>query len=297
MMDSRFNELQQMALDAITLASELPAAQILTTKEKSVTDITATSKVSVWRLILFIIVYLIFQHEKDTKENMKKFRTQNRENLRAQILNFHDGLPLNWVWDDETLEAGHFEYDLTGVDDAEERKVIDRCAIRKNTTGRLVIKIATDNAGSLEAVAPDVEARVDDYIDTILPPGTQYTLVNKNGDSLKFDLTAYVDPQVIDLATGKLLNTDQDVRPVVDAVNSYLGKLEFNGAFVSNFFIAECINPSSGVRLVTRNSIQWKYDAFPFAEINEIQIAESGYFKFLPGDLTINYLPYAVVDL
>lgn len=292
-MDSRFNEIQQIALDAVATAAELPAAEILTTKEKNVTTITNSSIVGRWRLMLWIFCYMIFQHEKDMMANMKKFRPQNRENLIYEIKNFHDGLPFNWVWDDAEHTAGRYQYDLTGVNDADARKVIKQCAIRKGNDGRLVIKITGDGA----PIANDAETRAQSYIDMILPPGTVWQLVNKEGDSLKFDLTAYVDPQIIDLTTGKLLNTDQNVKPVEVAVNSYLKNLEFNGAFVRAFFIDKCIDPTSGVKLVAANSIQWKYDAYPYTEIGNFQVPDAGWFKYLPADLTINYMPYEVVDL
>jgi len=289
-MDSRFLEIQQNILDATAAATELPAASILTTQEKAITNVDSWSKVGIWRLLCWIFSYVIWQHEKDVNTNLKNFRPQNRENLKAQIMNFHDGLALTW-----NDAAGAFIYDLTGVDDAEARMVIDRCAIRENNDGRLVIKIATDNSGELEPVAPDVEIRVRSYIDKIKVPGVLYTLINKTADSLKANLTAYVDPQLIDLTTGKLLNTTEDIKPVEVAAQDYLSKLQFNGAFVTNFFLAECI-AADGIFDVNINSLEWKFDAFPYSDVGNFKIAEAGHFKLAAADLTINYLPYAVVD-
>ena len=287
-MDTRFNQIQEEILAAKATASELNALEILTTSEQNLTSATSTSKVSIWRLWVWIISYVLWSHEKIVSQNALNSRPQNLPNFRAAILDYRDGLSL--VWKD-----GAFTYDLTGVSDAEERKIIDRCAVLESNDGELVVKIAKDNAGNLQPVTIAEQNRISEYLRQIKVPGVKIRLINENADLLKANLTVYVDPLVIDLDTGKLLNVTGDVYPVINAINNYLANLEFNGAFVKNFFIST-INSAEGVSLCTVELLQWKFAAFPYTDINEFKVPDSGYFKFDVGQLNINYEPYVLVN-
>lgn len=287
-MDTRFNQIQEEILAAKATASELNALEVLTTSEQTLTSATSTSKVSIWRLWVWIISYVLWSHEKLVAQNALNSRPQNLPNFRAAILDYRDGLSLVW-------KNGAFTYDLTGVSDAEERKIIDRCAVLESNDGELVVKIAKDNAGNLQPVTIAEQGRISEYLRQIKVPGVKIRLINENADLLKANLTVYVDPLVIDLDTGKLLNVTGDVYPVIDAIDNYLANLEFNGAFVKNFFISN-INLAEGVSLCTVESLQWKSAAYPYTDIIEFKVPNSGYFKFEMGQLNIKYEPYVLVN-
>ncbi len=246
------------------------------------------SLVSLENIIFEIISFCIWTHEQIVERNAQNSRPQNLPNFRAAVLNFHDGLEL--VWKD-----GAFSYDLTGVTDAEERKIIDRCAVLESDDGELVVKIATDNAGSLEPVTEPQKTRVLSYLRQIKVPGVKIRLINETADLLKVNLTVYVDPMIIDMGTGQLLNTSEEVYPVKDAIDNYLANLEFNGAFVKDYFRAE-ISKAEGVKLPVVDLLQWKYASLPFIDVGEWQTSNAGYFKILPENLTINYLPNVLVN-
>lgn len=283
-----FSEIQQSILDAKASASELNTLQVLTNSEQTINSASSTSKVAIWRLWVWIFSFAIWVHEQIVTKNAINSRPQNLPNFRQSILNFRDGL--NLVWKD-----GAFEYDLTVVADAEERLIIDRCAVLESNDGELVVKVATDNNGLLEPITEPQKTRLLDYIRQIKVPGVRIRLINEAADKLKIDLTVYVDPLIIDLVDGKLLNTSETVYPVKDAINEYLANLEFNGAFVNDFF-RSTIKSAEGIKLSVINSIQWKYASFPFVSFNEFKVPESGYFKIEETDLTINYLPYVLVN-
>jgi hypothetical protein len=287
-MDTRFNEIQSEVLAAKSTAAELNALEVLTTSEQNILTVNATSKVSIWRLFVWIFSFVLWSHEKIVLQNALNSRPQNLPNFKAAVLNYHDGLELVW-------KNGSFQYELTGVIDAEDRKIIDRCAVLESNDGELVVKIAKDNAGNLEPVLPAEELRIKNYLRQIKVPGVQIRLINKVADLLKGDFTIYVDPQIIDLTTGKLLNVTGDIYPVKDAIDDYLANLEFNGAFVKDFFRSR-IKESEGIKLCTINLLQSKFGAFPYTDINEFKLAESGYFKFEDGQLNINYQPYVLVN-
>lgn len=242
------------------------------------------SKVSLENILFDIFSFGLFVHQQIVESNAQNSRPQNLPNFRNSILDFHDGLDL--VWKD-----GAFSYNLTGVEDAEERKIIKRCAVLESNDGELVVKIS----GADGPVTEDQKNRIIAYIRQIKVPGVSIRLVNQIADTLRTEITAYVDADIIDLSNGKLLSVAGDIYPVKDAVQSYLSKLEFNGAFVKNYFINE-LQGAKGIPLVEINSLEWKYAAFPFIDAGAFRIAEAGHFEISEANLTINYLPYAVVN-
>ncbi|MGV9003948.1 hypothetical protein [Flavobacterium sp.] len=233
-------------------------------------------------------VDMIFNHEQIVSANAANSRPQNLPNFIATVYNFHDGLPL--VWKD-----GQFMYDLTNVVDADDRKIIDRVAVLESEDGELVVKVAHDTPGVLEPLAIDEAERLLFYLNQMKVPGVRIRLINQEADLLKASLNIYVDPLQIDLATGQQLNTSDTIYPVKAAINDYLSRLEFNGAFVINFF-ERAIEAKDGVELCEVLSIEHKYAAFPFTAFNTFKVPQAGYFKIEDANLTINYLPYVLVN-
>jgi hypothetical protein len=246
------------------------------------------SVASIESILFDTIAFAISFHEKIVEANANNSRPQNQANFRESILDYHDGLDL--VWKD-----GRFKYDLTDVVDAEARKIVDRCAVLESDDGELVVKIATDNAGALEPVTLVQQGRIETYIKKIKVPGIRIRLVNDVADLIKVNLTVYVNPLVIDLTTGQLLSSTEAVYPVKDAINLYLANLEFDGAFVKDFFRTTLKN-ADGIELVVINLCQSKFAGFAFSDIGEWKVPEAGYFKINDADLTINYLPYALAN-
>ena len=234
------------------------------------------------------LVNALFEHEQIVSSNAANSRPQNLTNFIQTILNFHDGLPLVWL-------DGQFQYDLTGVTNPDDLKVVSRCAVLESEDGELVVKVAHNNAGVLEPLTSGQATRLDFYLKQMKVPGVKIRLINTDGDLIKTNLSVYVDPLLIDLTTGKQLNTSSDVYPVKDAIKEYLSALEFNGAFVQNFF-ESTIRKKDGINLVTVDLLQWKYAGFDFVDFINFKVPQAGYFKIEDADLTINYLPYVLVN-
>ncbi len=246
------------------------------------------SVVSLENIIFSIIAFALFFHESIVSKNAANSRPQNLPNFIESILDFRDGLDLKW-------KDGQFQYDYAGVSDAADRKIIARCAVLESVDGELVIKVARMVAGALEPLTPEQLVRLDFYIKQKKVPGVQIRLINEAADLIKTRLNVYVDPLMIDLDNGRQLNTTEVIYPVKDAINDYLGKLEFNGAFVTNFF-TRAIEDKEGINLVEVELMQWSFDAIPFEDFTRSKIAESGYFKINNVDLELNYLPYVLVN-
>ncbi|SNA83452.1 conserved hypothetical protein [Flavobacterium psychrophilum] len=280
-MNRSINEIQESILTALNQASNLNALQILTTSEQSLLNANSSSKVAVWRLWVWIFSFAIWVHEQIVSKNAENSRPHTIRWYREQCLNFLDGLALTWF-------NGQFQYDLTNVTDSDVRKIINRCALLESNNGELVIKIATDNNGSIEPVTPQQLVRFKAYLMQIKDAGNRIRVINQSADLLKIGLTVYVDPLVIDLQTGKLLSTANPVFPVKEAINNYLEKLEFNGAFVRTFFQDE-LQKATGVILPKIDILESQYLGFAFIPIVDWTIPQAGYFKSNDVDLTIIY--------
>lgn len=286
-MDARFKEIQGQILTKKAESSTLSALEVLTTSEVSLSGATSTSKVANWRLFVFVVAFAIWLHEKIVLKNAENSRPQNLPNYRQMVYNYVDGVPLIY-------SKGQFLFDTTGVEDLEERKIIKRCAILENNLG-IIVKIATENNGVLEPVSSLQATRILKYLDQQTQPGVGVRLVNEPADKLRLNLTVYVDLNIIDLSTGKQLNLTNDVYPVRDAINDYLSNLEFDGAFVKSFFSTK-IESSTGVKMATINSLEWKYASLPFQDAGVYKVPNSGYFKIDDADLTITYLSDADLE-
>lgn len=246
------------------------------------------STASLEMLMIENMVNAIYEHEQIVSSNAANSRPQNLPNFILAVLNFHDGLPLVWL-------DGQFQYDLTGVANPDDLKVVSRCAVLESEDGELVVKVAHNNAGVLEPLTNPQATRLGFYLIDVKVPGVRIRLINEPADLIKTTLNVYVDPLVIDLTTGRQLNLTEEVYPVKVAITEYLNALEFNGAFVQNFF-EQAIQDKEGINLVNVELLQWKYAALPFADFVNFKIPEAGYFKIEDVDLTINYLPYGLVN-
>lgn len=286
-MDIRFNEIQQEIIDAIDTASSMPAAQILSQAELNLNAVNSGSKVANWRLLVWIFAKVFRSHEKLVTKNAENSRPQNVPNYTQMVYNFIDGVPL-------IHDGNAFVFDLTGVDNVDERRIIKRVAVKESNLG-ILVKVATKVGGVIQPLTVDQATRAYIYIAQNTQPGVGVKLINQTADKIRVNLTAYVDPLIIDLNSGKQLNLTGDVYPVKDAVNDYLSELEFNGGFVKNYF-SKRIETASGVKLATINSLEWKDASLPFEDLGIYRIPNSGHFKIDAADLTINYLSYAILE-
>lgn len=277
-MDNRFNEIQKIVLDARDSVAELNALDILTPEEVLLTSANSTSKVAQWRQWIFIFCLSFWFLEKSVIENSKNTKEQNQPNLKAAILDFHYGLELQYI--DKS-----FQYDLTDVINPDALKIIANCAILEPEGGGLVLKVTTED-GPL--TTPQLEA-FKAYYQKKKVPGIPTQIINLPADLIKTTIKVWVNPEIIDIDTGLLINSTTTIDPVKDAKESYLKKLEFNGAFIKRFFEQEIMSVE-GVTLVEIEEMKWKYADFPYSDFQIGQIPESGYFSIPDEDFTVIYL-------
>lgn len=239
------------------------------------------SKVSFENILFELIAFVLMAHEQIVERNAENSRPHTIDWYRAQVLNFIDGVGLIW-------SEGQFQFDLGELTPEEiaERMVVKKCAIEEQANGSLMIKVSGAN-GPIEE---DELTRLQAYLKNIKDAGNKLKWRNAIADDLLADLTIYVDPLIIDLETGQLLDVEDEIYPVKDAINNYLNHLEFNGAFVKTKFI-DAIQAAEGVQDVQINSLQWKYGGNSFADFGRYVVPYAGYFAIAENDLTLNFEP------
>ncbi|WP_264520398.1 hypothetical protein [Flavobacterium sp. N1994] len=281
-MDARFREIQQIMLDKKAEASQLNALDVLTDSEITASGATSSSKVANWRLFIWIFSFSLWLHEKVVSSNAAKTRPQNIPNYQSMVMSYIDGCPIIWA-------NNQFQFDTTGLTSAEvaSRMIIKRCAVLTTSRG-ILVKIATESGATTAPVTNDQAIAILYYINKNTQPGVNVTLINKAPDQIKLTIDVYIDPLIIEISTGKLKNTTEEIYPVKDAIKEYLRNLEFNGA-LSKSKLEDYIQKAAGVVDFQTLLLQWKYESLPFMDLGIYKIANSGHFEILDADLTINY--------
>lgn len=237
------------------------------------------SKVSLENIWLDNMAIAIWNHEQIVVANAENSRPHTIKWYHEKAVSYLDGIQLQWI-------NGQFTYDTTGIDTTD-LKIIDRCAVLESSEGYLVVKVATDNGTELTQLTADQFLRFKYYMNLIKDAGNVIVFVNDPADQLKINISVQVDPSVIS-PTGVQLNVDGAVKPVEDAIDLYLGNLEFNGAFLATKFVDQ-IQQAIGVKDVKINELASKFAGLSFDPFQHRKVPNAGYFKIESANLTITY--------
>lgn len=248
------------------------------------------SQSAAYRRFVFIISYAIalleslFDTHNQEVEDIIQTKFPHRLSwYRTKALAFQYGFDL--IQDTD-------KYDNTGFTDEEiaATKVIKYSAVTKSG-GQLRIKIATETAGVLAPIEPEVKESFDAYIDEIADAGVNYLVVNLLPDILLLNIQIYRDPLVLDANGMSILNANY---PVQDAINEYMKELPFNGELVLAHLVDK-LQQVPGVNIphivnAESQSIDINTNMYNDAEpINVKTVPVSGYFT-IPNFNNITYV-------
>jgi hypothetical protein len=124
------------------------------------------------------------------------------------------------------------KFDNTGYTDeeVEASKVIKYAAVTKSG-GQLFIKIATETAGVLAPIAPEVKTAFVAYMEEIADCGVKYLVVNHLPDRLTLGIKIYRNPLVLN-ESGMKLGPAGGGYPVQEAIAEFMKALPFDGELV-----------------------------------------------------------------
>ncbi|PWA05478.1 nucleotidyltransferase [Flavobacterium laiguense] len=272
------NEIQNGMLMAIA-SNEVLALQL-----------TSTSKAAIFRLFVFIVASAIWllemlfdNHNKEVQDIIKRDKAHRPSWYKTKALSFQYGFAL--ISDtDEYNNTGHTEEEILNS------KVIKYAAVT-SSGGQLSIKIATETAGILSPIAPEVKSAFEAYILEIADCGVKYLVVNHLPDILLLNLKIFINPLVLDSTGMSILNGNY---PVQDAINEYMKELPFDGELVLAHLIDK-LQKAEGVVIphlinAESQSIDINTNVYNDAQpINVKTIPESGYFT-IPNFDNISYV-------
>jgi hypothetical protein len=251
---------------------------------------SSVSQSAIYRRFTFIICYAIWllenlfdTHNKEVQDVIKRDKAHRPSWYKTKALSFQYGFAL--ISDtDEYNNTGHTEEGILNS------KVIKYAAVT-SSGGQLSIKIATETAGVLSPIAPEVKSAFEAYILEIADCGVKYLVVNHLPDILLLNLKIFINPLVLDSTGMSILNGNY---PVQDAINEYMKELPFDGELVLAHLIDK-LQKAEGVvipHLINAESqaIDINTNVYKVAQPIDIKtIPESGYFT-IPNFDNISYV-------
>jgi hypothetical protein len=203
--------------------------EIITAKENHtvLNELNNTSRSAVWRLFTYINAVAIFtleslfdKHSDQIDEKIAELKPHNARWYRNTTLNFQYGYSL--------LKDTHL-FDNSGKQpgEIEQSKVIKYAAVTESDDqSRLIIKIATENSGTLAPVNTAIFQSLKAYVSEFKDAGVKVTIINYLPDRLRLSMRIIRDPLVlnsegVEITTGK--------SPVESAIKDFIKNLPFDG--------------------------------------------------------------------
>ena len=249
------------------------------TQEPALNELNSTSKVAIWRLWVYIIAVAIWSLEKifdlhraDIDKRLAELKPGTAKWYHSKALAFQYGFDL-------LPDSDKFNNHGRTEEQIEASKVVKYCAVTDAPTeSRIVIKIATDNAGTLTPVTTHQQEAFSRYINEIKYAGVYVTILNNQPDWLKLSIRIVRNPLILN-ENG--MNVNSGKQTVKEAIKDYLKRLSFNGE-LSLQALTDVIQGVEGVKDVSIDLAQTKWIEGSiwgnFQEINISRIPESGYF-------------------
>lgn len=280
-------QIQTDILNKISTSEELNALDVLTDDEKaSLTNLTSTSKVSVWRLFVFIVSVSIWSVEKlfdRLKEEIEYLlyllKPHKPSWYRNKVLAFQFGHTLG--------EQDYYDNTNLTALEIETAKVVKYAAVVE-INSKLFIKVAGEDNGVRIQLPLEQEIALLQYIKLIRDAGVKIELVNRNADLLKLEIDAYYNPLELDANGASLDGSDNE--PLQNGLRAYLREFEFNGELVLTK-LTDQLQKVKGIEMPVVKHAYYKFgNQLEWTPINETYQSDAGHMKINDEDLTINWI-------
>lgn len=263
-------------------------------QEPSLSGLTSTSKVAIWRLLVYIFSVATWTLEK-LFDNYKSEVNAYVAILKPHTLSWYHAKALAFQYG-FLLSPETDNYDNTGVDQSliDASLVVKSVAINESATQpRLIMKVAGETGGEFVPLDPPVIASFKTYIAKIKDAGIKITVINTLPDLVRLTIDVYYDPLVLTADGGSILYGG---KPVEEAITVFFKNLDFNGIFILAK-LTDALQEVEGVKipemiLAESAWVDPNLNSYGnFTTISAKKIPESGYFKVVDF-AGINYIPY-----
>jgi len=252
--------------------------------------LTSTSSTAIWRVLSYVVATAVW-----TLENLfDVFKAEVEEklaNLKPHSLRWYVRIAKSFQYG-SALVDGEDYYDNSALNDSEiEALQIVKHAAASESTGPLLLKIATESSDVLAPLSQDQYDSFVAYIQLVKDAGVGIDVINVEGDKLRLTVDVYYDPLILLGNGGRADGTVS--APVKDAIDEFLKSLPFDGVFVKSYLV-DALQGVEGVTVpVIRVCDAAKSDANVLSQIDVNYQPYAGYLKIHdPVDLVINYIPY-----
>ncbi|MBV7268358.1 hypothetical protein [Winogradskyella luteola] len=300
-MSRSINEIQDVMLNAIGDADELDTLQVLTDAEKvQLQDqLTSASKVSIWRLFVWVHAFGQWVSEKlwdvlrsDIEKRISETRPFTKQWYALTALNYQHGydLPETGIYPIPNASA-----EIQAVNAS---KIVKKASVIPtvlNGVGSLRVKVAKDNNGLLAPFTTPELAGFQQYIELMGAAGVYVVATSGTGDDLKLHYKIYYDALILD-NEGKRLDGTNDT-PVQAAVKSFLASSQFDGLLDINQ-LTDAIQLVDGVSSPHKVLAASKYAAFTYetedipgaGSIADFRQPDAGYFNLDEVESTFEFV-------
>lgn len=255
--------------------------------DETLSVLSSTSKVAVFRLFTYIIAYGISIHESFFDQHTKEVN-ERLDNEKAGVLPWYRSMALRFQFGFTLLgDTDKFDNSAASPDQIEVSKIIKYAAVNEvydNQQVRVIIKIAGEENGVLTNFTDSTQIEaIENYYKRIKIAGTYITIINYRADQLYLNMQIKRDVLVLDQNGMSILNGDF---PVIDALKEFMKELDFNGELKLSALIDK-IQLVPGVLDATLLSAESSWinpdigDYGVPQPINVSKIAESGYFQIV----------------
>lgn len=287
-MARELEEIQESILEHKNASDSLSPLEVLTTNEQNtLSGLTSTSKVALWRLWVYIISLAHFTMETlfDTFEiyilsliDLNQIHTSIW--YRERVLEYQHGFP---------FEQSTGNYDNTGADTAVvNQSLIISSASVEELAGRLKIKVAKTTGNVLAPLSDDELLGLSVYLEKVKDAGNRLLIISRDPDEMQLNLDICFDPLVLDGDGKRLDGTNDD--PIGEAINGYLSDLEFNGELIIRN-LEDRLEAVEGVVIADTKSSSARFGTNIFEEIDKTYISDAGYMILDETNSNINFIP------
>lgn len=251
------------------------------TTNADLATLNSTSKVSIYRLFVFVISYAIWMlevlfdtHKTQIDTAILEQKSGTPRWYRKMALAFQYGFDLIY-------DSDQFENTVFTTEEIEASKIIKYCSVKESLeSNKLTIKVAGDDGDFIVPLtAPELES-FSEYMQEIKYAGVGLNILNNPADRLILTMDVYRDVLVIDQTGTSIKNGG---KPIEAAIKAYMKNLPFDGELVLNDLIASIrtVDGVNNVNVITATASH--YDAVigfsDFALISVRTIPRSGYFE------------------
>ena len=249
---------------------------------KELDALNSTSKVSIWRLWVYIVAFCFWTLEK----LFDKHKAEVQEILlqrTAHTLRWYRNKALDFMYGYNLVEDTD-KYDLENLtaEEIDAAKIIKYSAVvEAKNESRLIIKIATEESGKLKPINKTQKEAFTAYIEEIKDAGVPIAVINYLPDLLSLNIRIFRDPMILDANGVNRLTAQQSVN---EALQKFMKELPFNGELILQQ-LANKLENVEGVKVVQIDEAltSWidagsgSYGNFQTIDVKQIPV--SGYFE------------------